>query len=88
MSAFTDKVFQQAIARAQLQRQVKDAMAVAKAINRRCRRQKIFAGGRGFGVDYNTWAVSYPQMAEQFNKAVKVINGGKPGRYVPKGLTQ
>ena len=58
-------------------------MAVAKAINRRVRKHRFFDGGRTFGVDYATWACSYPQMAAEFNRAVEVINGRK-GRYLPK----
>lgn len=52
-------------------------MAVAKAINRWVRRNLKP------GWEYSTWCAVYPQMSQEFNRAVEVINGRK-GRYLPK----
>lgn len=62
---------------------IKAAVAIVKAINRRVRRHGFFDGGKAFGVDYNTWVAVYPQMAFEYNKAAEVIQG-KPGRYLPR----
>jgi hypothetical protein len=58
------------------------ARAIVKAINRRVRRHRYFEGGRLFGVDYPTWAVTHPQMAREFNKAAAVLTGRK-GHFMP-----
>lgn len=60
-----------------------EATAVCKAINRHCRKAQVFQGGRQFGVDYTTWAVTYPQMAHAFQKAAKIITG-RDGRFMPR----
>ena len=56
--------------------------AILKAINRYCRRRRIFEGGLQWGYDYATWSVCYPQMAREFNRAAAAIMG-RPGRYLP-----
>jgi len=60
-----------------------EAIAIVKAINRHIRKHGIFDGGKAFGVDYNTWACCYPQMATVFNQAASEIKA-KPGRYLPR----
>jgi hypothetical protein len=65
---------------------IKDALAVAKSINRYVKKSRAFEGGRAFGVDWPTWYACYPQLAGTFNRAGEIIMG-RPGRYMPPYLS-
>jgi len=56
--------------------------AIIKSINRWTRKTKPFAGGRTFGVDFATWYVCYPQIAQTYLASAEVITGRK-GRFMP-----
>ncbi len=60
-----------------------EARAICKAINRHVNKVEVFMGGRQFGVDFNTWAVCYPQMCREFRNAAAVVVG-RPGRFLPR----
>jgi hypothetical protein len=59
------------------------ARAIIKAINRHVRRNRLFAGGRTFGVDYSTWRVSFPQLSATYQAAAEILMG-RSGRFMPR----
>ncbi len=59
------------------------AKAVIKSINRQVNKMEYFKGGKQFGVDFATWSVTCPQMAQMFSEAAKVLTG-REGRFLPR----
>ena len=58
------------------------ARATLKAINRHVRKERIFEGGRTFGVDWPTWCMCYPQLAMTFQRLAEFVTGRK-GCFMP-----
>ena len=53
-----------------------EATTLLKAINRRLRRTRAFQGGTQYGIDYNTWCITFPRMARSFTAAARVLVPG------------
>jgi hypothetical protein len=58
-----------------------------KSVNRWCKRNRVFQGGRCYGVDWPTWYCSHPQIAAFFRATATELLG-KEGFYMPIALTQ
>ena len=59
-----------------------EARQFVKAINRRCRRGKLWGTDR-YGTDFSTWFTCNPQVAQTYVDAAKVLIG-RVGRYMPR----
>lgn len=61
---------------------MKESIAIIKAINRHMKKERPFAGGTQFGVDYNTWCATFPQTSSVYSKHAEILVGRK-GRFFP-----
>jgi hypothetical protein len=59
--------------------------SILKSINRHVKKNRLFEGGRSFGVDFATWQVNYPQMCREFCKAAQQLLG-REGNFLPASL--
>lgn len=60
------------------------ARTFVKAINRRCRRGKLWGNDR-YGTYFATWYTCNPQVASAYIIAATAL-AGRPGRYMPRAF--